>query len=61
MGGWWNLADVRVNTQRGVRTETCVPLPFTFIVYVGNENYYTCVEMKCMNLLFSIHPLHHGS
>ena len=25
MGGWGNLADVRVNTQCGVSTETYVP------------------------------------
>ena len=25
MGGWGNLADVRVNTQRGVSTEAYVP------------------------------------
>ena len=35
MRGWGNLADVRVNTQCGVRNETYVPLPLMKECFVG--------------------------
>ena len=51
MGGWGNLADVRVNTQCGVSTETYVP-------YTLLEMMYGCLHFDVFDLDADIrHPL----
>ena len=41
MGGWGNLADVRVNTSCGVRTETYGPLPLS----LGHHHFLTLATL----------------